>query len=244
METDNNWKYSDLNFNIWNINFDDKEKKELLEIIDNSKKNELADTFEKGLKFGYEKYKKYLFESSLFLFKELEYNIKESTYCLIIGAKTASITNTNLILERALKLGLIQYEAGHIIDFQNEDSINKYLDCDRNYSGKPLDKNIQTCLKYGILTKNEANELKDYKLKFRDGFSHFTPKIILKGEKSMISIPEDKIDSKLELEFKTPTYQAAEVRQFAHNEAEEHLKYVLKIINHLQHKILEKFRQK
>jgi hypothetical protein len=179
----------------------------------------------------------------LFLFKELEYNIKESTYCLIIGAKTASITNTNLILERALKLGLIQYEAGHIIDFQNKDSVNEYIKCDRKYAGKNLDQNIQTCLKHGILTENEANELKEYKLKFRDGFSHFTPKNILKGEKSLISVPRSEIDSKLESEFKTPTYQAAEVRQFAHNEAEKHLAYVLNIINHLQHKILEKFKQ-
>jgi hypothetical protein len=147
-------------------------------------------------------------------------------------------------LERALKLGLIQYEAGHLIDFQNEESVNKYIECDRKYSGKNIDQNIQTCLKYEILTKNEADELKEYKLKFRDGFSHFTPKIILKGEKSLISVPGGKIESKLQLEFRTPIYQAAEVRQFAHNEAEKHLIYVLKIINHLQYKILEKFKQK
>lgn len=244
MKTESNWKYSDLNFNLFNVEIDDKEKEELLELIDKSKKKELADTFEKGLNFGFEAYKKYLFESSLFLFRGLEYNIKESTYCLIIGAKTASITNTNLILERALKLGLIQYDADHLIDFQSEESVNKYIICDRKYSGKNIDQNIQICLKFGILTKNEADELRKYKLKFRDGFSHFTPKNILRGEKSLINVPGGKIDSKLQLEFKTPTYQAAEVRQFAHNEAEKHLIYVLKIINHLQYKILEKFKQK
>lgn len=52
-----------------------------------------------------------------------------------------------------------------------------------------MESNIQRCLKYKILNVEEAKELTEYKIKFRDGFSHFTPKSILKGESSLINIP-------------------------------------------------------
>lgn len=54
---------------------------------------------------------------------------------------------------------------------------------------KNMESNIQRCLKYKILNVEEAKELTEYKIKFRDGFSHFTPKSILKGESSLINIP-------------------------------------------------------
>lgn len=241
MKEEYNWKYDDKNFNLLNSEYDFTEKKEMLNIIDKSKKEELKNTFDTAIQSKYDLYKKYLFEYNLFLFRDLEYNIKESVYCLIIGAHTASITNTNLVLERAIKLALIQYQAENLTDYSDQKIIEKYIESDKKYSGKNLDQNIQTCQKFGILNKEEAKELKEYKLKFRDGFSHFTPKNILKGEKSLIHIEGSK-DLNLDKYLNMPTYQAIEVRQFAINEAEKHLKYVLKIINHLQYKILEKFK--
>ncbi|AUC75011.1 hypothetical protein [Olleya sp. Bg11-27] len=238
------WKFKGHNMNFLDVNTADfPESKELLEIIDESKKKELKQIFEDGLTINYEHYKKYLFESNFFMFKDLEDNIKESVHCLIIGSFIASITNTNLILERAIKLALIQYEAGGLSNFDDEKIIEKYIKADEVYSGKSLDKNIQKCIKYNILNSEESQELKEYKLKFRDGFSHFTPKNILKGESKMISIPLDSQNSKMERHLKMPTYQAKEVKMFARQNAEAHLKYVLGIINHLQYKVLEKFKQ-
>ena len=46
METENNWKYSDLNFNLLNVNFDKKDNKELLNpyIFDSIQQVELKAT--------------------------------------------------------------------------------------------------------------------------------------------------------------------------------------------------------
>ena len=236
-----NWIYSDKNFNLLKSKDDSEDREKMLEIIDKGNKAELQEIFQTGIEYKYDFYKEYLYESNLFLFKSLEYNVKESVYCLIIGAHTASITNTNLILERAIKLALIQYSSENLLDFSDEEIIQKYIESDKKYSGKNLDQNIQTCQSFKIFTEAEAKELKDYKIKFRDGFSHFTPKNILKGEESRFHIPGQEIDDKMKAHFKLPTYQAIEVMQFAINEAENHLKYVLQIINHLQYKILFKF---
>lgn len=243
MLQDVKWKYSRQNFNLLDSNYENYIRQEMLDIIDKSQKDELMDVFDTAIEHKYDLYKQYLFEYNLFLFRDLEYNIKESVYCLMIGAHTASITNTNLILERAIKLGIIQYQAGSLNNYNDDKIIEKYIESDRNFSGKSLDLNIQTCQKFGILNEEEAKELKDYKLKFRDGFSHFTPKIILKGESSLIHV-EGLKNGKHDKYLTLPIYQAVEVRQFAINNAEKHLKYVLKIINHLQYKVLEKFNTK
>jgi len=246
LENSNNWKYKDLNFNLLE-NFESEsmtseERNELLKVIDESKKKELSEIFEKGLNFNYERYRKYFYEVKFFMFRELEHNVSESINCLIIGAHIASITNTNLILERALKLALIQYEVGKLCDYGDDKILNEYINADKQYSGKNMESNIQKCKKYKILNDQEAKELSDYKLKFRDGFSHFTPKNILKGE-NLTFINLGAKNYELDKNLKMPNFQSAEVRQFAINNAENHLKYVLEIVNHLQHKVLEQFKK-
>lgn len=243
MQEEGKWKYSKQNFNLSSNNYDDDIRRELLANIDQSKKEELKDIFENAINSKYDLYKRYLFENNLFLFSDLKHNISDSVYCLMIGAHTASITNTNLILERAIKLALIQHQAGELKEYSDDEIIDNYIENNRKFSGKNLDQNIQTCRKCGILNKEEAKELKEYKIKFRDGFSHFTPKNILKGESSLIHI-EGLKNKKLDKYLTLPISQAMEVRQFAINNAEEHLKFVLRIINHLQFKVLEKFSEK
>lgn len=243
------WKYKDKNMNFINLyNTEDRkkieEKKKLLNLFDESKKVELSKIFEVGLTVKYDKYKKFLYESNLFLFGELQYNIKESVNCLIIGAYIASITNTNLILERGIKLALIQYEVGELSNSDSEEILDKYIKADKQYSGKSMEKNIQRCIKYKIFNEEEAKELTQYKLKFRDGFSHFTPKNILNGEERLAHIECLDGSAETEKSLKMPSFQSVEVIQFALNNAEPHLEYVLGIINHLQYKVLERFRKK
>ena len=55
--------------------------------------------------------------------QDLEQHIKDSVHCLIINAYIPSITNTNLLLERALKLALIQFEVGTVADYGDEEII-------------------------------------------------------------------------------------------------------------------------
>lgn len=244
MKETNKWQYKGLNMNLSDIkNVDYQEKQELLAIIDESQKTELKEIFENGFTNNYERYKKYLYESNLFMFKDLEFNIKESVNCLIFGAFIASITNTNLILERAIKLALIQFEVGELTDYNNDEIIKKYIEADKKFSGKNIESNIQTCLKYKILNSEEAQELREYKLKFRDGFSHFTPRNILKDENNLVHTELDSSNLGMDKHFRMPTFQSAIVRQFAKNNSEKHLVYVLEIINHLQYKLLEKFRK-
>lgn len=116
MEDECKWNYSDQNFNLIKSKGKINQGEELFDLRDNSEKKELQKIFDTAIKIKYHIYKDFLFESNLFLFKSLENNIKESVYCLMIGAHTASITNTNLILERAIKLALIQFQAGELLD--------------------------------------------------------------------------------------------------------------------------------
>lgn len=87
------------------------------------------------------------------MFKELEYNVSESINCLIIGANIASISNTNFILERALKLALIQYEVGKLCDYSDQKILNEYIGADKKYSGKNMESNIQRCKKVIVRIK-------------------------------------------------------------------------------------------
>ena len=244
MNEDIKWKYSKNNLNFSKLDDEQNENKELLENIDKIKKEELKKIFDNTLNHNYDLYKKYLFEINLFMFSELENNIKESVYCLMIGAHTASITNTNLILERALKLALIQYESGKLIDYSDNKSIKSYVESDKIISDKSIDKNIQRCQKYKMLNKEEATELKKYKLKYRDGFSHFTPRNILKGENRIFNNDEKSSIENYSNEDKLPPSQSIEIKQFAKNNSENHLIYVLKVINHLQFKVQEEFKNK
>lgn len=239
MQEENKWKYSNRNLNF----LDYTNKINNCDELDKFFKKELENTFDSAIKYKYEQYKHFLFEYNLFLFEDLKYNIKESVYCLIIGVHTASITNTNLILERALKLALIQYQAENIADYSDNKIIDKYIESDKAFSSKSLDKNITKCQKLKILNAEEAKELQEYKLKFRDGFSHFTPRHILKGEENLTHI-EGSNNSTFNKISQLTISQANEVRQFAVNNAGNHLTYVLKIVNHLQYKVLEKFSEK
>jgi len=245
MKEPKKWKYKDRITNSLNVGKSDyietKEREKLLNFADESEKAALSELFEFRFKKNYDRYKIYMHKIHFFMFRDLEYHVKESVNCLIIGACIASITNTNLILEKALKLALIQYEVGELCDYDDEIIINKYIEANRQYSGKSMERNIQRCTKYKILNSEEANELTQYKLKFRDGFSHFTPRHILKGENNLVYIDFPINNSKMEKRLKMPSYQSDEVRQFAINNAEQHLKYVLEIINHLQFKVLERF---
>lgn len=242
MQDECKWNYNDHKFNLKNSIDKTQQDEKLFNLYENSRKKELQGIFDVAIKIKYHLYKDFLFMNNFFLFKSLENNIKESAYCLMIGAHTASITNTNLILERAIKLALIQFQAGKLIDLNDNNLVEKYIESDKKYSGKNLDENIQTCQKFKILNKEEAKELKEYKVKFRDGFSHFTPKNILKDENSLIHITDNlSQDPSFDRYLKLTTFQSIEVGQFAVNNSENHLRYVLKIVNHLQYKILEKF---
>ncbi|MDN3694319.1 hypothetical protein QWZ06_19550 [Chryseobacterium tructae] len=234
------WKYKGSNLSSFRK--DDKEFEDLSQVIDTANKEELKGVFDNGLESKYDQYKKYLFNHNLFLFRDLEQHIKDSVNCLIIDAYIPSITNTNLLLERALKLALIQFEVGAVIDYDDKEIIEAYIKADKQYAGKNMEANIQRCIKYKILNAAEAKELKDYKLKFRDGFSHFTPINILKEERLMTNISLEEHPG-LEKTFKLPQYQSMQVVFFAIKNAENHLRYVLDIINHLQFKVLEEFRK-
>ncbi|QRA41414.1 MULTISPECIES: hypothetical protein [Chryseobacterium] len=238
VEKNQKWKYKGHNLNSFKE--DDEEFKKLAKVIDNANKDDLKETFDKAIQTTYEQYKKYLYGHNLFLFSDLQQHIKDSVNCLIIGAYIPSITNTNLLLERAVKLTLIQFEVGSVINYDDEEIIKKYLQADRQYAGKSMEKNIQKCIKYKILTTEEADEVSEHKLKFRDGFSHFTPLNILKGEQLLTNISlQDNPD--FETTLKLPQYQSIQVMNFAIHNAEKHLSYVLDIINHLQFKVLEEF---
>jgi|AntDeeMinimDraft_5_1070356.scaffolds.fasta_scaffold02499_6 hypothetical protein len=239
------WKYGNLALNLTEI--EENSESVLLYLNKQFEKTYKEDLINK-IDSNFPIYKYYLHEIQLFYFKELNSKIKEATNCLIIEAFTACITLTNHILERTLKLALIQNELGLLpIEMKNWNQFKSTYD---NYSSESMGKILNICKNdKKIINKAEYDELDQYKKKFRDGFSHFTPKKILKNEKSLRfafhnSITKPPKVQELSLRKIPTNFQSLLVDEFSKKNAKGYLEFVLKVIRHLERTLSKKIKHK
>jgi hypothetical protein len=200
--------------------------------IDSENKAFLEKIFQKALEENFDHYKHYLRNPRFYYFSDLKSTIGEIIKCLIIEAHSASITLTNLFLERILKLALIQKASGtqpsEIKDW------NQTYSASDKYSGWIMNDTINECKKLKIISEQQFNELTDLRQTIRNGFSHYSPKKILRDSENTIDLI-DKSDSenkKIEgLNYKEiPTLQNFFVRKFAKENSEDYFDYVFNLM--------------
>lgn len=202
--------------------------------------SDLKEKFEKN--FDSTK-KHYLFTSGLFCFKELESYVNENIKCIILEYYSASITLSNLILERMLKLALIQYEVGVVENIEDWDS--KYSKANK-YSKLTLENSIKECKKRKLIDENQEIILHEYRRKIRNGFSHYDPNQIFKDEATIVGAVIQNTDPEkvkhFEIDYKAvPVLQTFYVNKFAKENAEEYFDFIMSTKRHFERYFLKKY---
>ena len=188
------------------------------------------------------------FDFNFFVFGELSATVFEINKCLILEFNKASITLTNNLIERLLKLSLIYYEAevGHK---QFEDLNIVYELLSKKYSSIPFGNSIEKCRKLDLITENEKVILFDtIRVLMRNGFSHADSTKILKN------IPEETIMFKgcfsnlQEIKPVTinqnilPSIQALHTQNFANENAADYFDYVFDLIKKLDKRLTDRIK--
>lgn len=224
---------------IENIAIFNKRMKELNDL----NRERLAKEFNDGLNENFDNLKEYLSFYTITIFRELESNIFQNIQCLIINAYSASITLTNHILERLLKLALIQNDIGlEPIKIKNW---NNTFEKTHKYSKMVLSDTIENCHKFNLISDSQKEYLTDIRGNLRNGFSHYDPtKILVDNEEtSKIHFPNEKPEDSFDIEVnmkQIPVLQNYYVRKFAKENAIVYFDFVFHLIRSIEKKLQQK----
>lgn len=203
----------------------------------------IAECFEKN----FSRFSKYFeFKSKVFRFRELESLIFQVNKCLILELHSASITLTNHILERLLKLGLIYYEAGiGPIPVEKWNAI--FEEPNRKYIDIPLGNSIELCRKFELITIQEKGFLFDIIRKLmRNGFSHSDPSKILAGLPDETAAFHGNFSGQSEInqislnQKVIPFLQAEHMENFAKENSSFYFDYIYNLIDKIENRLIEK----
>lgn len=201
--------------------------------------------FSENLDKNFPKLSKY-FEFQFLLFSELGTSIFEINKCLILEFHKASITLTNNLLERLLKLALIKNEVG-IGSKPIEQWNSIFEEPNKKYSSIPLGNSIEKCKKFGLISEEEKTFLFDIiRDLMRNGFSHADSSKILAGlpdETKMFqgSFSNPAKMNKVNLNQKIiPLFQAIQMDNFAKKNALSYFDYVFKLIDKIEQRLIKK----
>lgn len=126
------------------------------------------------------------YEYHFILFCSLDTLIHENLNCLLLGLNQSSIFTTNHLLERMLKVALMDFHLkGYYIG--NPDFETKLEEAKKLYDGKELHKTISLAVEKGIITEDERNELMSLKNEFRNPYSHAEAAKIIKDAPPIFS---------------------------------------------------------
>lgn len=199
--------------------------------------------FEDCLNNNFLKYSKYL-DYKFNIFFELQTSIFEVTKCLILELDKATITLTNNILERLLKLGLIYNEVGiSPIPIEEWNSVFGKPNC--KYSSISIGNSIELCKKHEIITQIEKDFLFDtVRELMRNGFSHADAGKILKdipettiGFYASLTNPSDIKQVELN-QISISPLQAVQIDSFAKANAAIYFEYVFGLIERIENRII------
>lgn len=209
----------------------------------------LVKEFNDGLDKNFDSLKEYLSFYTVTIFIELKSNIFQNIQCLIVNAYSASITLTNHMLERLLKLALIQNDIGlNPLQIKNW---NRTYKEPHQYSKMVLHKTIKLCHECNLINDLQEKYLTDMREQFRNGFSHFDPTKILIDHKETSEIhfpnenPGDSYDIEVNMK-QIPVLQDYYVRKFARENALPYFDYVFHLIRSIENELKFKhnFREK
>ena len=186
------------------------------------------------------------FDFEFYVFTELGETIFEINKCLILEFYRASITLTNNLLERLLKLSLIYDEVG-IGPKPVEDWNSIFKGPNDKYSSIVLGSSIEKCRERELITENEKVFLSDtIRVLLRNGFSHADSAKILKAipdEATLFHGSFSKLtDIKpVSLNQKViPFIQALHIENFAKENAAIYFDYVYELIKKIDQRLIDR----
>ena len=211
-------------------------------------KNKFEQNFIAKLNKNFPKFSKY-FEFKLDVFCEFNTLIYEINKCLILELDRATITLTNHMLERLLKLTLIYNEVG-IGPIEIDKWSETFEKPNTNFGTIDLGNSIERCKKIGLITDSEKKHLFDtIRVLLRNGFSHADSSNIL------ASLPDETImyqgsfihpNAELKeviINQKTmPTFQAIQMEEFAKNSSHPYFDFVFDLIFKIERRLKDKFQ--
>ena len=96
----------------------------------------------------------------------------EICLCLLYSLNQASITLTNHLLEKFLKLALVYKDAGKIGATNLYETSEIFEKVINKYNDNDLQKTINQCCTKGIITKEDKKILNQIREKYRNAYSH------------------------------------------------------------------------
>ncbi|MFP5437161.1 MAG: hypothetical protein ACLGH8_05215 [Bacteroidia bacterium] len=173
------------------------------------------------------------------IFVELPFNIGEIVRCLVIEANTAAITLTNHMLERLLKLTLIEDE------MELRPLTHPWSDCwDRMYPyfDWNMDKTINQCAIRQIISGKQKKQLQKYREVFRNGFSHAATDLIFKDYPETFTTRDSYNDMDVTHNLKKdPRNQLYFLQKIAKENAHSYFKYVFDLIESIEKSLQRKY---
>lgn len=197
----------------------------------------LVKEFKDGLDKNFDNLKEYMSFYPVTIFSELKSNIFQNIQCLIVNAYSASITLTNHMLERLLKLALVTNDIG-LNPVKIADWDETYKETHR-YSKMLLNETIKLSRQRNLINDEQEVYLTDMRKQFRNGFSHYDPTKILIDHKETAEIhfphknPEKAYDIEVNMK-QIPVLQDYYVRKFASENALQYFDYVFHLIRSIE----------
>jgi len=186
------------------------------------------------------------FNIEFYVFSELGGTVFEINKCLILEFYRASITLTNNLLERLLKLSLIYNEAG-IGPKPVEDWSSIFEESNKKFTSISLGNSVEKCRKLDLITENEKVFLFDtIRDLMRNGFSHADSSKILNGIPEETTMFQSSFSNPTEIKPVTlnqktiPFIQAIHIENFAKENASNYFDYVYKLIKKMDQRLIDK----
>lgn len=186
------------------------------------------------------------FDFHFYMFNELDGVVFEINKCLILEFYRASITLTNHLLERLLKLSLIYNETG-IGPKPIEDLDSIFKEPNEKYGSFSLGTAIEKCRKLDLLTESESVFLFDIiRDLMRNGFSHADSSKILIGLSDETTMFQGSFKNPTDIKPVSlnpkiiPFIQAIYIGNFAKENAANYFEYVFELIKKIDQRLIDK----
>lgn len=225
------------------------EKNEFNRIMREQFKKNFTGGFSKYFENNYKKIEKYI-DYDIELFTDLNPTFVQQYKCLITESFIASITLTNHILERLLKLALIKNHVGLKPAPTMQEFSKLYDEPHKLYSDKSLGHTIDQCKKKGLITQEQKDFLFDYiRETIRNGFSHSdTDKVFKDSPDESIVYHQNFKDpinpQPMAINLKQiPEMMSSELFEFAKLAAPKYFDYVFELMKHIETEIIRRDKE-
>ena len=188
---------------------------------------------------SYDKLSSFKVPRPFFIFPELSFYVQENIACLSIGSYTSSITLSNFILERLLKLALIEDELKLMcITHPWEKCHNKISP----FFSLKTEHSIKQCKNRDIITEAERMEIGNHIKIYRHGFAHADTNNIFKNFPETYTVKYGApFNDEIEFNLKKDHFvQFSFLQEFAKSNAIQYLEYVINLTFKIEKRLREK----